>query len=99
MPDNYAIVITIKVKPGMADEFRPHVLKNAEITARTDKNCKQFQVFNDPSDPETFHYVEVYSDEAALAAHREDDHVQAFFAATNDMVAEKTVRTCTLLNG
>lgn len=99
MSDNFAIVVTVKVKPGFADEFRPHILKNAETTASTDDNCIQFQVFNDPGDPETFHYVEVYTDEAALASHREDDHVQAFFAATNDMVAEKTVRTCTLLNG
>lgn len=99
MADNYSIIVTTKLKPGLADEFRPHVLKNAEITARTDENCIQFQVFNDPSAPEIFHYVEVYTNEAALAAHREDEHVQAFFAATNDMVAEKTVRTCMLLNG
>ena len=99
MPDNFSIVVTVKLKPGLADAFRPHILKNAETTVRTDKNCIQFQVFNDPSEPETFHYVEVYTDEAALASHREDVHVKSFFAVTNDMVAEKTVRTCTLLNG
>lgn len=98
MSTNYSIIVTVKVKPNMADQFLPQLLNNAKATREVDQNCMQFQVFEDPRTVGIFHYVETYISEEALASHREDDHVKAFFAATNDMIVEKNVRVCTRLS-
>ncbi|MCK5445840.1 MAG: antibiotic biosynthesis monooxygenase [Rhodospirillaceae bacterium] len=97
MQDLFAIIVTIKLKPGHADAFRPLILKNANAAVRDEADCHQFQVMNPMDDPDTFKFYEVYSDEAALDNHRQQPHFLEFVEATKDMVAEKTVLSCNVI--
>jgi|TARA_B100001971_G_C17820829_1_gene348847 autoinducer 2-degrading protein len=92
----FAIFVTIKLKPGNADAFRALILENAEAAVRDEEACQQFQVLNDESDPDTFFFYEVYSDAAGLDAHRETPHYQKYNNGSQDMIAERNIQRCTL---
>ena len=92
----FAIFVTIKLKPGNADAFRALVLENAEAAVREEEACRQFQVLNDESDPDTFFFYEVYTDAAGLDHHRETPHYQKYNNASQDMIAERNIQRCTV---
>ena len=48
-------------------------------------------------DPETFIFYEVYDDAAALETHRAQRHFKAYVEAAKEMIAERTVRHCTVI--
>ena len=48
-------------------------------------------------DPETIIVYEVHDDAAALESHRAQPHFKATVEATKDMIAERTVRHCTVI--
>jgi quinol monooxygenase YgiN len=97
MPNPFALLVTIKLKPGMAEAFRPHILKNAEASLREEADCHQFQVMASLDDPDEFRFHEVYSDEAALERHRQQPHFRAYVEATGDMIAERSVKRCSVI--
>lgn len=90
----FAIFVTIKLKPGNADAFRPLILENAEAAVRDEDNCHQFQVLTDEADSDTFYFYEVYTDAQGLENHRETPHYQKYDAASRDMIAERTIQRC-----
>ena len=92
----FAIFVTIKLKPGNADAFRTLILENAEAAVRDEDACRQFQVLTDGSDPDTFFFYEVYTDAAGLDHHRETPHYRKYNAATENMIAERAIQRCTL---
>ncbi len=93
----FAIFVTIKLKPGLGDAFRPHILENAAAAVRDEPACHQFQVLTAEDDPDTYHFYEVYSDAAALDRHREQPHYKKFIAATQDMMAERIIARLSLI--
>lgn len=94
----FAIQVTLKLHPGQADEFAPHILANAEAAVRDEPDCHDFQVFQASDDPDTFVLFEVYTNATALDAHRQTPHYQAFNEAAGDMIAEKHIRLLTHVN-
>ena len=99
----FAIFVTIKLKPGNTDAFRALILENAEAAIRDEEVCQQFQVLNDESDPDTFFFFffffffyEVYTDAAGLDNHRETPHYQKYIAASDAMIADRNIQRCTL---
>jgi len=97
--DNFAIFVTIKLKPGSGTAFRPLILENAEASVREEKTCLQFQVLTAEDDPDTYFFYEVYSDAAALDAHRETAHYKKFRSGTEAMVADRSIQRCTHIKG
>ena len=92
----FAIFVTIKLKPGTADDFRQLILENAEAAVRDEPACQQFQVLTDESDPETFFFYEVYTDASGLENHRETPHYQKYMNGTEDMIQDRAIQRCTL---
>jgi len=92
----FAIFVTIKLKPGNADAFRALIVENAEAAVRDEPACQQFQVLTDEADPDTFFFYEVYSDAEGLEHHRETPHYRKYNAASQDMIAERAIQRCTL---
>lgn len=74
----FAIFVTVKVAPGKADEFLPIILENATAAVRDEADCHMFRVLRNKDEPDTFHFFEVYTNEAALDAHRETPHYKKF---------------------
>ena len=94
----FAILVTITLKPGMAAEFKPHILANAEAAVRNEADCHQFNVLQSENDPDTFFLYEVYTDSAALAVHRETPHYKKCRADIGDMVAKRNIQPVIMLN-
>ncbi len=95
----YAIFVTIKVKPGTADKFRALIVKNAQSARTREPDCRAFFVSTAANDPECFHFFEVYSNKAALDAHRQYPHFIEYFSAAKDLMAERTVVGMDVVDG
>jgi len=94
----FAIFVTIRLKPGNADAFRALILENAEAAVRDEPDCQQFQVLNDESDADTFFFYEVYTSAASLDHHRETPHYQKYSTGSEDMIADKSIHRCDLIS-
>ncbi len=96
---HFAIIVTIKLKPGTADDFRAHVLENARAARREEPDCHRFDVLVSEDDADTLFFYEEYTEAGSLDAHRETPHYKKFRDATDDMVAERSIRRCSVLSG
>ncbi len=92
----FAIFVTIKLKPGNADAFRALILENAEAAVRDEPECRQFQVLTAEDDPETFFFYEVYDAASSLDHHRETPHYQKYMKASEDMIQDRAIQRCNL---
>ena len=86
-----ALTVTIHVKPEHVDEFIQATLANAR-GARTEPGNLRFDVLRSEGDPQHFILDEVYRDEAALAAHRESPHYQAWAMAVEAWLVQPRTR-------
>jgi len=93
----FAIIVTLKLRPGTGEKFRPLILNNAEAAVRDEPGCHQFQVLTAEGDPETMIFYEVYDSPEALDVHRQQRHYKAFIDGTKDMIAERHVQRCTVI--
>jgi len=96
--NRFAIFVTVKLKPGMAEQFLPIIQENAAAAVRDEPDCHQFHLSRNNDDPDTFHFYEVYTEEGSLDAHREYPHYKKFAEGTADMVLEKSIQKITVLN-
>lgn len=94
---HFAIIVTVKVKPGTAAAFKPIILENAGAAVRDEPDCHRFEVLVDEDDPNTFFFYEQYTDAAALDTHRETPHYKTFRSGTADMIVERTIQRCRVL--
>jgi quinol monooxygenase YgiN len=93
----FAIFVTVSLARGRGEEFLGHALENASASRDNEPECHEFRVMTAEGNADTFHFFEAYSNAAALESHRETPHYKAFRAATDDMVAERTVLRFDLL--
>ncbi len=71
----YAIFVTIKIKPGYAEQFKEASLGDAQGSVRDEPGCVRFDMHQSMDDPNTFHLYEVYENQDAhLNAHRNAPH-------------------------
>jgi len=94
----FAIVVTIKLKSGMAEEFKPIILENAASAVRDEEQCHLFHVLQSNEDPDTFVFYEIYTEEASLDIHREQPHYKKFAEATKDMIESRDIQKVTVQN-
>ncbi len=97
--NHFAIIVTIKLKPGTADDFRTHVVENARASRRDEPDCHRFDVLVSEHDADTLFFDEEYTEAASLDAHRETPHYKKFRDATDHMVAERSIQRCSVLSG
>ena len=93
----FAIFVTIKLKPGSGEAFRPLILENATAAVRDEPECQQFQVLTDEENPDVYFFYEVYSNAAALDFHREQPHYKKFIEGAKDMIEERIIQRCSLI--
>lgn len=94
----FAVVVTIQVRPGQMAAFKPAMLQNARASLG-EPACHRFDVASDPARPDEVFLYELYDDSAGFDAHRETPHYKTFDATTAPLIAEKTVRTYSLVEG
>ena len=93
MAEQFVVVVDFRVKTACADEFERVMLKQAADSLANEPGCHYFDVVVDTKEPNLFHLYEVYTDEAAFAAHRQYPHYHAFVEASTPLVETKVVRT------
>jgi quinol monooxygenase YgiN len=94
----FSIFVTVKLKPGSAEAFRPLILENATAAVRDEPECHEFHVMQSEDDAETFHLFEVYTSAASLDAHREMPHYKKYIETTKDMIADRAIQRVDVLN-
>jgi autoinducer 2-degrading protein len=95
---HFAVVVRYKLKPGMADKFRAHILTNAAAAKRNEPDCHRFDVLVPADDADTFLFYEEYTDSAAFSTHQNTAHYKTFRQAVDDMVLERNVQRCTVIS-
>mgnify|MGYP003579416552 CR=1 FL=1 len=88
----FALLVTIRTRPGAAEEFLAAIREAAATAVREEAGCLRFEVARDREDPDVFVLFEVYVDAAALAVHHASPHFLAFQRRAGDLVLEKTRR-------
>ena len=73
-----AIVVELKVPSNGAKDFRALAEQHARRCLEREPGCLQFDITQDPADPEQWLFYERYRDEAALDAHRKTDYLAKF---------------------
>jgi autoinducer 2-degrading protein len=87
--------ITVKVKPELRERFLEVIEDDATSSVRDEPGCLRFEVLQDTSDPDTYHFFEVYEDEAAVQAHRNTPHFARWDQARQEVLKEPPERLVT----
>ncbi|HEU5102057.1 MAG TPA: putative quinol monooxygenase [Roseiflexaceae bacterium] len=87
----FVLSVSIQVKPEHVEEFIPAMLANAR-GSRTEPGNLRFDVMRDVDDPNHFLLHEVYTDAAALEAHRETPHFKTWAATVEPWLAQARTR-------
>ncbi len=93
----FAILVTIKLKPGMGDAFRPIIMENGAASVRDEPGCQQFQIMTAEDDPDSYFFYEVYDSAEAFETHHRQPHFLKFREETQEMIAERAIQRCTVL--
>ena len=81
-----ALVVSLQVKPGHRDAFLVAIPENAERSFTDEPGCLYFDVTVDTTDDHHFVFYELYTDQAAIDAHRATPHFAAWRQATAEHV-------------
>lgn len=79
------VIATLQARPDTVEETRAAVTSLVEPT-REEQGCVAYQLFQSNEDPTEFVTVEEFTDDAAVDAHMETEHVQAALAAAPDIL-------------
>lgn len=83
----YALIVSLRVKPGMVDQFVEAIGENSRASRRDEPGCLRFDVHRDVDDPNHFLLYELYADERAFTeAHRGAPHYQRWRAAVAELL-------------
>ncbi len=85
----FVLTVEFTLHPGKVDEFMPLIAKNARESVEREPGCRQFDVVHVAAEPERVLLYEVYDDLAAFDAHREMEHVKAFFRVADPLIAAR----------
>ena len=78
----YCLILKTQLKPNSFDAFMAAMTINAAASVRDEPGCLVFDLLRDRSDPDLLYLYEVYTDEAAFAAHM----LTAHFLASRPLV-------------
>lgn len=79
--------IKVRVKPERRADFLAAIEVDAVGSERDEPGCVRFNVLQDAGDDDVYYFYEVYTDEAAVDAHREAPHYAVWRAAADTLAA------------
>lgn len=91
------IAAILIAKPGRAEDLQTLLLDMAPLCRAETANLR-WDVWRDQAQPDCYLLDELYSDEGAVAAHRQTAHYQHYLARIPEL-ADRTVRVLQLLDG
>jgi quinol monooxygenase YgiN len=94
----YVVVVFFEVGRERVAAFRKAALLDAKCSVERERGCRTFDVSQDPLEPSSFFFYEVYDDKAAFDAHLETQHFAEFNATSEPLVVSKRVLTYELIS-
>ena len=88
----FVVYAEFEVVPSKLENFIGAMRKNAAQSFADEAGCQQFDICQDPQNPNTMYLYEIYDDEAAFEAHKSEPHYHDFNHAVDGMVIKKSVR-------
>jgi quinol monooxygenase YgiN len=88
MPNPVKIVAILAARPGKTDELKA-LVSGMVAPSRAEPGNLRWDVWQDQAQAGRFVLDELYTDNAAVAAHRETPHFKDYLARINDL-AERT---------
>ena len=82
------VVATLRAQPGKAGELRA-VLEGLIAPTRAETGCIRYELQENVDNPAEFVFVEEWTDQAALDAHFETDHIKAAVKKAPTLLAEE----------
>ncbi len=95
----YVVVVFFASKPQHTAALRSALLTQAHNSLENEAGCRQFDVSQDPLDPNAFFLYELYDDEAAFKTHCEMPYFKSFSEDVAPLTESKRVLTYELLSG
>jgi len=94
-----AIIVHFESKPDKIDAFKEAIVAHATRCLQLEPGCLQFDVVQDPKNPSHFAVYEVYTDQAAIDAHRASAHMAITAKVLPDLVAKRDLHLLNLIAG
>jgi quinol monooxygenase YgiN len=82
----FALLVTIRVKPGTQEKFERAARKTA-AASRAEKGCLGYECYRNLDDHSEYTIFERWRDVAALAAHLREAHTKAILATMREVAA------------
>ena len=91
-------IITLRARPEHREDFIKGIIGDAEGSVRDEPNCFRFDVTQNMHDPNLFHLICVFADEAAHHVdHMKSAHLAKFFKESKRGTPEATWRSEAIL--
>lgn len=87
MSEKLTVVARIRAKPGKEEEVKQALLGLVGPT-RSEAGCINYDLHQSHDDPALFLFYENWTSKAALDAHAQSPHIQAFRARGREWLAE-----------
>lgn len=87
----YVITVDFTLNAGCMDKFMPLMLDNAEKSRTLEPGCHRFDVLTFAGETDRVFLYEIYTDEAAFAAHLKAAHFVEFSAATQALIKARQI--------
>jgi (4S)-4-hydroxy-5-phosphonooxypentane-2,3-dione isomerase len=92
----HLIFVKMRIKPDHVGDFETEIRRHVAYTRQHEPGCVQFDVAADKRDARTFYFVEIYRDDAALAAHRASPSLEIFRPKMAQWVEERDAKEAVL---
>lgn len=91
-----AIVVTYRIRPGKEEELLALLKAHVARTRETEPGCIQFDILRPWDESGVIRLHEVYADDAAFRTHTASDQLARYKAASEPLLAERSVTWCTV---
>ena len=88
----YVVCVEFEIVPSQLESFIGAMRKNAAQSFADEAGCQQFDICQDPQNPDNIFLYEIYDDEASFEAHKAALHYHEFNNTIDGMVIKKSVR-------
>jgi autoinducer 2-degrading protein len=89
-----AMWVKVRVKPELRKRFLEAIEVDALGSERDEPGCLRFNVLQDANDENVYYFYEVYTDQAALEAHRTMPHYEVWRAAADTLDGPPEATRC-----
>lgn len=84
------VVAFVSVKPGREDAF-VEAAKVCVAASRAEPGVQHYDLWREADGEQRYVFNELYTDDAAVAAHMSSDHFKAFGVAARDLAAGRPI--------